>query len=460
MEFVQEINQDSDVARTTNGMRAHSNTGSALVDLFFKIGASRGKSVVAEFDLAMQEDQDLAVKIALWSRDVRGGAGEREIFRDILLHLENIRPDVLEKVLPFVPEFGRWDDVLIFRTEKFKNLAYTLLGQALANANGLAAKWTPRKGPVAVEFREFLKMSPKQYRKFLVGLTNVVETKMCAKQWDTIEFGKLPSLASARYSKAFARNAAESYAAYRERLTAGTDKINTGAVYPYDVIRTIQNGGDSAVADAQWSALPDYIGNASILPLVDVSGSMASEAAGSLTALDVAVSLGLYCSSKNTGVFRDTFLTFSSHPELVRLSGTLSEKLAQMNSSEWGMSTNLVLAFEKILEAAVLGSVPEENMPQTLLILSDMQFDRCVNFDHSAYQMIKNRYQSAGYRVPNVVFWNLASISTVPVRFDQRGTALVSGFSPAIMRSVLSAADLTPYGIMLATVDTPRYSVL
>jgi hypothetical protein len=313
---------------------------------------------------------------------------------------------------------------------------------------------------VAVEFREFLKMSPKQYRKFLVGLTNVVETKMCAKQWDTIEFGKLPSLASARYSKAFARNAAESYAAYRERLTAGTDKINTGAVYPYDVIRTIQNGGDSAVADAQWSALPDYIGNASILPLVDVSGSMASEAAGSLTALDVAVSLGLYCSSKNTGVFRDTFLTFSSHPELVRLSGTLSEKLAQMNASEWGMSTNLVLAFEKILEAAVLGGVPEENMPQTLLILSDMQFDRCVNFDHSAYQMIENRYQAAGYRVPNVVFWNLASISTVPVRFDQRGTALVSGFSPAIMKSVLSAADLTPYGIMLATVDTPRYSVL
>jgi hypothetical protein len=153
-------------------------------------------------------------------------------------------------------------------------------------------------------------------------------------------------------------------------------------------------------------------------------------------------------------------LTFSSHPELVRLSGTLSEKLAQMNSSEWGMSTNLVLAFEKILEAAVLGGVPEENMPQTLLILSDMQFDRCVKFDHSAYQMIENRYQAAGYRVPNVVFWNLASISTVPVRFDQRGTALVSGFSPAIMRSVLSAADLTPYGIMLATVDTPRYSVL
>jgi len=460
MEFVQETNQDSDVARTTNGMRAHSTSGASLVDLFFKIGASRGKSVITEFDAAMQEDRDLAVKIALWSRDIRGGAGERQIFRDILLHLENIYPDVLEKVLPFVPEFGRWDDVLIFRTEKFKNLAYTLLGQALTNANGLAATWTPRKGPVAVELREFLKMSPKQYRKLLVGLTNVVETKMCAQDWNAIEFGKLPSLASARYSKAFARNAAESYTAYRERLTAGTDKINAGAVYPYDVIRSIKSGGDSTVADAQWQALPDYIGNSSILPLVDVSGSMGITIAGTLTALDVAVSLGLYCSSKNTGVFRDTFLTFSSMPQLVRLTGTLSEKLTQMNASDWGMSTNLVLAFERILEAAKLGQVPEENMPQTLLILSDMQFDRCAKFDHSAYQMIENRYREAGYRVPGVVFWNLAANSTVPVSFDQNGTALVSGFSPAIMKSVLSAANLTPYGIMLATVDTPRYSVL
>ena len=460
--FAEAVKSTPAVARTENGMKAKAHSGNALVDLFYKIGASRGKSVTAEFERAFHEDRDIAIKIALWSRDVRGGAGERQIFRDILLHLEKLHPEVLEQVLPFVSEFGRWDDLLGFKTEKFKHLAYTLIGDALRERNGLAAKWMPRQGPIAIEIRNFYGMTPKQYRKSLVALTNVVEQKMCAQDWDGIEFGKLPSLASARYNKAFGRRATEAYAAYKARLAKGTDKVNASAVYPYDVIKTLHHGGDSVVADAQWASLPNYIGDASVLPLVDVSGSMCCPVGGNanLQCIDVALSLGLYCADKNTGVFKDTFLTFSAKPKAQVVKGTLAQKMSQMNSSEWGMNTNLVAAFDEILRIAVKGGVSDAEMPKTLLILSDMQFDQCVSYDDSAIRMIKRKYEDAGYTLPNVVFWNLRVTDNVPVKFDKRGTALVSGFSPAIMKGILSGADMTPYGIMLATVDTPRYSVL
>jgi hypothetical protein len=460
--FAEAVKSTPEVARTENGMKAKAHSGNALVDLFYKIGASRGKSVTADFEKAFQEDADLAMKIAFWSRDVRGGAGERQLFRDVLVHLEKLHPETLEAVLPFVSEFGRWDDLLVFKTEKFKHMAYTLIGDALRERNGLCAKWMPRQGPIAVEIRNFFGMSPKFYRKSLVTLTNVVETKMCAKDWDSIEFGKLPSLASARYNKAFAKNAKTSYEAYKTRLTAGTDKVNASAVYPYDVIKTLRHDGDWVVADAQWASLPNYIGNASVMPLVDVSGSMCCPVGGNanLQCLDVALSLGLYCADKNTGVFKDTFLTFSAKPKAQVVKGTLSQKMSQMNSSDWGMNTNLHAAFEEILRIAVKGSVAEADMPKTLLILSDMQFDQCVSFDDTAHQMIKRKYKDAGYEVPNIVFWNLNSKDNVPVKFDKRGTALVSGFSPAVMKGVLSGADMTPYGIMLATVNVDRYSVL
>jgi hypothetical protein len=460
--FAEAVKSTPEVARTENGMKAVAHSGNALVDLFYKIGASRGKSVTADFEKAFQEDSDLAMKIAFWSRDVRGGAGERQLFRDVLVHLEKLHPATLEAVLPFVSEFGRWDDLLVFKTEKFKHLAYTLIGDALRDRNGLAAKWMPRQGPIAVEIRNFYGMSPKQYRKSLVALTNVVESKMCAGAWDSIEFGKLPSLASARYNKAFGRNAATAYAAYKARLTAGTDKVNASAVYPYDVIKTLRHGGDSVVADAQWASLPNYIGDASVLPLVDVSGSMSCAVGGNanLQCIDVALSLGLYCADKNTGVFKDTFLTFSAKPKAQVVKGTLAQKMSQMNSSDWGMNTNLHAAFEEILRIAVKGGVNASDMPKTLLILSDMQFDQCVSFDDSAHQMIVRKYKEAGYEVPNIVFWNLNSKDNVPVKFDKRGTALVSGFSPAVMKGVLTGTDMTPYGIMLATVDVPRYAVL
>lgn len=460
--FAAALSKTTFSTRTTNGMSALQSTTDPVVDFFYVVGASRGKNIVPQFERAFQHDPELATRVALWSRDVRGGSGERQLFRDILLHLENLHPEMLHKILPHVPVFGRWDDILIFKTEEFKQLAYTMLGDALRDRNGLAAKWTPRKGAVAVELRAFYGMTPKQYRKSLVALTNVVETKMCSKQWNQIEFGKLPSLAAARYQKAFGRNAADAYAAYKAALVAGTAKINAGAVYPYDVIRTISDG-DPVVARAQWDALPNYMGDANVLPMVDVSGSMMCPVGGygsksNLTCMDVAVSLGLYCADKARGAFKNLFLTFTSTSEIVQLKGDILSKHAQMSAAHWGGSTNLHSAFDAVLRVATTNSVPVEDMPQYIVIFSDMQFNYCVHNDDSAMQMIERKYSAAGYPVPKVVFWNLNAAGNVPVAFDKSGTALVSGFSPAVMKSILSGSDFTPRGIMLATVNVPRYT--
>jgi len=467
--FVEAVQNQS--ARTENGMRARKSTANACVDLFFKIGASRGKDIVPDFVAALVEDRDVALRIAQWARDARSGSGERQVYRDILAYLEKNDKDAAAKLLAKTPEIGRWDDIFVFSDKDLKSKAFSMLGDALREKNGLAAKWTPRQGPLAAEIRAFFGMSPKFYRKSLVELTNVVEQQMCAGKWDDINHSHVPSLAASRYKKAFSRHGAK-FAEYVAKLKAGDAdvKVNAAAVYPYDVLKGVaslhySNSYGKTELDhivAQWEALPNYVGDASILPLVDVSGSMSTGiGGGKTTAMDVAVSLGLYLADKNKGKFKDTFLTFSSKPELLHLKGDVVQKAQQMVKSSWDMSTDLHKALDKILSTAVSGKVPQSEMPAMLLILSDMQFNACVKHDDTALKMIKRKYEEAGYTAPAVVFWNLNAKDNVPVKHDKSGVALVSGFSPAIVKSVLSTDmdQFTPEGIMLKTVMVDRYAL-
>ena len=372
-----------------------------------------------------------------------------------------------------VPEVGRWDDIFVFTTPALKSAAYTMLGDALRARNGLAAKWSPRKGKIAAELRDFFGMSPKFYRKSLVDMTRVVETQMCAKDWDNINFSHVPSVAARNYKKAFGRHTPK-FAEYVAALVKGEAgvKVNANAIFPHDVLkglivnaytRPTLSKTDLDHITAQWNALPNYVGDASILPIVDVSGSMSCPAgkSGSVTCMDISVSLGLYLADKNKGVFKDTFLTFSTKPQLMTLRGDIVQKMNQMVKSDWDMSTNLHAAFEKILDVAVKGKAPQSDMPAMVLILSDMQFNQCVKHDDSAMEMIERKFEAAGYTCPQVVFWNLNSSGNVPVAADKSGAALVSGFSPAIMASLLGAdvEQFTPEGIMRSTVMVPRYDL-
>lgn len=465
---------------TANGGLTLASSLDANVDLFFLAGASRGRNITEVFARAFSEDPEVATRVLLWTRDVRGGAGERQIARDFLSWLIATRKDFALRVLPRIPELGRWDDVFTYFGTELETDALSLIASALHDGNGLCAKWMPRKGLNAAKIRGWMKLSPKAYRKLLVRLTNVVETAMCAQEWDEIEFGKVPSLASARYQAAFNRHAPERYAKYRAALEQGMEKINAGAVYPYDIVRSIRTG-DARVANEQWKALPDYLNGSDerILPVIDVSCSMGCGINGSgyspngITCMDVAVSLGLYVAERLTGKFQDAYVTFHSSPTMLKATGTLSSRVKTTMRAPWGGSTNIKAVFELILKMAIQYKVAEEDMPTKVLILSDMEFDHCVSVGGSrglyystesksailtTMDSIREQFEQAGYEMPQIVFWNLnGRAGNVPVRYDESGAALVSGFSPAIMKSLLGGEDFTPRGVLLKTVLDSRY---
>jgi hypothetical protein len=460
---------------TENGMTTNTTSLNSNVDLFFKAGAMRNadeNSIISLVSKAWVEEPTTCLRILFWARDVRGGAGERRFFKTAIKYIADKDPQGMSDILGLIPEFGRWDDLLIFEDTHSEEFALSIIDTALGNDNGLCAKWMPRKGSFASKLRKFMSLSPKEYRKRLVELTKVVETQMCAKEWDSIEFGKLPSVASARYQKAFGKNAYESYSAYIQSLVKGEAKINASAVYPYDVTKSLRNG-NTTVASEQWKALPNYLEGSTerILPLVDVSGSMDSSCGGNLTCMEVAISLGLYISERNEGPFKDHFITFSSSPQLQHLTGDLKDRYDQMSMADWGMNTNLEAAYKLILNQAVKHNISQDEMPTQILILSDMEFDSATNtrswgssnrnstWGPTAQEMVKDMFTNAGYEMPNIVYWNIQSRGeNVPVRFDEQGTALISGFSPSIMTSLLSGGTMTPVGIMMETIGKERYS--
>jgi len=265
-------------------------------------------------------------------------------------------------------------------------------------------------------------------------------------------------------------NDEERYEEYKRALVDGKTTINAGAVYPYDITKSIKFGGERDVAQAQWESLPNYMEGISerVLPVVDTSGSMTNPAGnnGNVTCMDVSTSLGLYISERNEGVFKNAFITFSSKPKLQLLEGSLADRLTQLERADWGMNTDLQATFNLILDQAVIHNVPESEMPTKVLILSDMEFDQATSgqwdsvteWNPTAQRMIKGMYEEAGYKMPGIVYWNIQSRQDkVPTSFDEMGTALVSGFSPSIMKSILSCQDMTPYNMMMETIGSARY---
>lgn len=454
---------------TENGMSTNSTSLNNCLDLFFRSGAMRKSSPLEITTLATKafaEDPARATKVLFWARDIRGGAGERRFFRVAMRHLSNLFPNKMSNVLPLIPEYGRWDDLVHLEGTKVEKEVFSIIEAALLNKDALCAKWMPRKGSFANNLRKYLGWTPKQYRKTLVNLTKVVETQMCARDFSKIEYSKVPSLAMSRYGSAFIKNDEERFREYVKALSDNKDgvKVNTSAIYPYDVIKGIRGGNE--VSQAQWDNLPNYMeeNNERVLPLVDVSGSMDQSCGGNLTCLDVALSLGLYISERNIGPYKDHFITFSESPSLQHLSGNLKERLAQLVTADWDMTTNLEATFSLILDQAIEHEISPKEMPTQLLILSDMEFDQATDsyngeWNPTAQEMVSEKYTKAGYEMPNIVYWNIQSRgSNVPVRFNEAGTALVSGFSPSILKSLLSGSEMNPLGIMDSTIFNERYN--
>ena len=474
--LIEGIQKGNPTGRTANGAVTHETSHNACVDLFGISGSARNmseKDLVRMFDKALGEDVNIAVRVMQWLRDARGGAGERQAFRDLFADLIENHLELAKRVLVKVPEIGRWDDVLVAVGTPLEPEAFELIRAGLNTPEtaGLCAKWMPRQGEVAYKLRKAFSMTPKGWRKMLVALSNTVEQKMCAKQWHEIEYGNLPSKAAAMYQNAFKRNDEARYNRYVEGLVKGTEKINAGAIFPHDVVISAQKGNDK-VATEQWKALPNYMEGSgeNILPMIDVSGSMQDGVNGSgyrasVTCMDVAISLGIYCSERMGGIFKNHYISFSEQPVLAKVQGTsLARRVNNVRGKHVGYSTNFQAAFDLILDTAIKNNLEQADLPTMVLVLSDMEFNSAESFgwrssgEKTNFQVIQRKFKNAGYKMPKLVFWNLnGREGNSPVTIHDSGTALVSGFSPAILKSILSAKTVTPVDIMLETVMNPRY---
>lgn len=477
--------------RTANGALAYNSTKSYVLDLFSLGGAYRNRTdeeKVELFSKAFGENPLLAMKTLFYLRDILEGQGERQFFRVALKHLALHNKAVLAKNLHLVPQFGRWDDLWVLIDTDLKQDVVAMVKRQLvadkkAERPSLLAKWMPSENASsyvtkrnAKILRQALGGTPKQYRKLLSALRakiNIVETKLSEKDYASIEYDKLPSKAGLIYRGAFLRNDEERYRAFLNSLTKGEVKVNAKTLYPYDIVNKALEGyygknvwswggGRSVTAqdiqllDAQWKALPDFIGERkeNSIAVVDTSGSMSG------TPMNVAISLGIYLAERNKGVFHNHFLTFSDRPQLQEIvGGNIVEKVRNLSDSDWNGSTNIEAVFRKILSTAVNNNVPQDEMIGKVYIISDMQFNYCTRgADAHIFKTMEAEFARHGYKLPNLVFWNVnAFMSNVPMTMNEVGVQLVSGFSPSIFKQLLSADGKTPYELMLEVIDSDRY---
>ena len=498
MKNVMKMMKMQEVSYTENGAVGNSTSGSKLVDLNFNIPQYRQRGINKNlFHLAYQEDKVLTLKWLLFLRDVREGVGERKSFREFFVEFIKSYEKEARKFLQTVhlDEFGRWDDyvAIAFMTDNMSirtlilDIVEVRLRQDLKNLkNGesvsLLAKWLPSENAsskntkcMATYIRKHMGMTPREYRKALSKLRaylDVVERKMSANAWGEIKYEAVPSKANVLYRNAFMKHDTERRADFLKSLNAGTAKINANAMFLHDIVHAyigIEGWGycvkdyDESL-EQMWKAQKKIGTFKNTLVMRDGSGSMTQRIGqGSLTALEVADAITLYCAENSEGYFKNTFMTFSHRPKIVELANclTLREKLMELKRHTEVDDTNIEAAFNLVLRTAIKNNLKQEELPETILVVSDMEFNFCTeNPSAHLFEYIKKEYEEAGYKLPKLVFWNINSrTGTVPLTENENGVILMSGFSKNLMQMAMSS-EIDPYKALVAQINVPRYSIV
>ena len=497
MSYLADLAAEASCTRTLNGAKAHASTGDACLDFFAVAGGMRYRSPaeqIALFDRAYIETPELAMKLLFHLRDIRGGMGERQLFRTLLAHVARTWPESARRNARYVAEFGRWDDLLcllgtpaqreavgVIRARLAEDeaaLARRKAGDADAHIS-LLAKWLPsdntsslRTRKTAARLIRALGMDRRDYRRLLTALRariGLTERQLTARRPDRVNYEAVPAQAMLKYRDAFSRGDARRYAGYLRDVRAGAKRMHTETLFPYEVLRPFFKGGWWGREDPRgmealellWDRLPGAIGDANAISVVDTSGSMYCGCGPLMPAL-ISQAMGLYCAERCQGLFHNHLITFESEPHLVKLHGnTLRDKLMYIGTLPWGGSTNLEAVFDLILRAAVKGRAKQQEMPRVLYIFSDMEFNCAVrDADRTVYDCARERFERAGYRMPAVVFHNVNSWQTqTPVAARTRGTALTSGASARALGHRFDG-NVTPMDHMLRVLNDARYAMI
>lgn len=488
------MKEEMNMTLTENGAVTHDSTGSDCLDLFATIGALRRAKedeIITRFMRAYTEDPDTAMKTLFFARDVRGGLGERRVFRNVLNWIAKNHPESVKKNMGFVADFGRFDDLLVLigtpcEKEMLSYLRELFETDVLAMERGenvsLLAKWLPSVNAsnnqtvqMAKKVSKAFGLSEEKYRKLVSALRariRIIENNLREKDY-TFDYEKQPSRAMYKYKTAFLRNDGDRYKEYISKVNNGEAKLHADNVAPYEMVAPYltyswgQNNNsfmkcisdeEKQVLNATWASLPDFGGEENAIAVVDTSGSMYGW--GNPMPAAVALSLGLYFAERNKGAFKNHFIEFSAKPRLIPIKGdTFADRLRYVASFNEIANTNLEAVFDIILSAAVKNNVPQDELPAKLIIISDMEFDCCVdNASLTNFKNAEKKYAGYGYKLPQIVFWNVESRSRQqPVKMNENGVALVSGATPRLFEMVAGGL-VSPYNFMMEVLGKERYA--
>ncbi|WP_434310766.1 DUF2828 family protein [Hominifimenecus sp. rT4P-3] len=481
------------MTRTENGAATYGTAGSDCLDLFATVGALRRESseeIIARFIRAYTENADLAMKLLFFARDIRGGLGERRVFRTIFTWLAKHEPNSVIKNMKYVAEYGRFDDLLSLLDTpceaemlsflkvqfdadmaKLEDQSVSLLGKWLPSVNASNGQTVRNAKKIAKAFG----LNDAAYRKAVTALRAkicIIENNLREKDY-TFDYEKQPSRAMFKYKKAFARNDRERYNAFLSKAISGEATLHAGNISPYELVEPYLITGwywnqksfmrditpaEKVVLNATWGSMPDFGGDENAIAVIDTSGSMYCGPKPLPAA--VALSLGLYFAEHNKGVFRNHFIEFSARPQLIEIKGdTFADRLRYVTTFNEVADTNLEAVFDLILNAAVKNRISQEELPAKLIIISDMEFNACVrNASAVNFKNAQKKYEDCGYRLPEIVFWNVASRNRQqPVTMNEQGVALISGATPRIF-SMVAGGNLSPYTFMREVLESERYA--
>lgn len=508
--FLNGLTDATNFTRTENGAVTHKTTKSDLLDMFAMGAAMRKRSdedVILMFRKAFAENPVYALKCLFYIRDVRGGQGERRFFKVCMRDLASQNVEAARRNLKFIPEFGRWDDLYVFVGTALEKDAFAFMKEQLAldvecKTPSLLAKWLKSENTSSAESRKLgnitrthFGMNHKQYRKTLSILReriNVLERLMSAGKWDEIEFDKIPSKAGMKYKNAFARHdferakneAVQSYADFAKDTTK---TVNAKTLYPYECVAEAMNlfrsgsyytmrslpaldDTNRLMVNKYWDNLADYFNGATFngLAVVDTSGSMCGSEASA--PINVAISLGLYCAEKAQGPFAGHYVSFASRPQLIKTDGVdFVDKVQRIYKTNLIDNTNIEATFDLLLDTALRNKCSQDDLPQNIIVISDMEFDQATSGWRSSSQInsrnaetllegIAKKWASYGYQMPHLIFWNVeARQNNIPM-LGNGPISYVSGFSPSIFETIMSGK--TGYDLMMEKLNSERYAVI
>ena len=498
------------VSVTENGALGYATTGSKFVDAMFdlpKLRTTLADHVKIIWKDLYAEDENLAVLFMFYVGDIRGGAGERFVFRNMFKAFCEADPRRAEYFIKYIPDYSRWDIMFdLFGIDKYVDAAivnnvrvqfYQDIAIVTEKKNepiSLLAKWLPSYNTSSIETKKKAAIVAKEcfgldivhnpsdqrtYRKMISTVRKALkltETAMSSNNWSEIEYSAVPSKAHAKYTNAFMRHDEERYSEYIHKVESGEEKINASTLYPCDIVYKYLNSMGrwmssdiefNPILEEMWKALPSYdFGDQDILSVIDGSGSMRCKIGTSnMNALSVGFALGIYFAEHSHGAFRNTFMTFSHDPHIIKFgeNDTLVDKLKILLAEDDCSNTNIERVFELVLDTAIKNGYTQEDLPGTISIVSDMEFDAAQSYangstDARLFNEIAKRYEEAGYKLPKLVFWNVNSrTSTIPVRENDLGVTLVSGYSVHTLKMVLNG-KLDPFEAIKDVLMSDRYA--